>query len=380
MTSILFVLTTDQNMGDLALCQEWIADCGRRDHRFAFVLSERLSAFIDEADQRFYFDPETDAGRTILDAAASFGADVLIFASNSFWNMRQKGVTFGEYPFDPDVAGVPVLSFDPFEIAFGSTLPTGAHVVFPPVPESVWRLRYMSRHADVPNARHFSARRIYEDARQAPRDETLARWGIDPSKRVVLFPMSDNRQKAIQRSHPAYYAWLASLFAAERDVQFVTVSSEAAAHLASVPNVQNVPLLPFHEFLSLVAACDLYMADSFISCLVTAFHLAVPVMLLAASEASRPLAGRSFLRHQFFPWMVFPYGLADVCDALIDRFEVGGCFTRVEVLDPAAFRAGIRTALFDDDARHALAGRCRQWKDDRLMLPSPQETLQSILR
>jgi hypothetical protein len=39
MRRLMFVVTTEENMGDLALCQEWIGDLGRSHHRFAFVIA-----------------------------------------------------------------------------------------------------------------------------------------------------------------------------------------------------------------------------------------------------------------------------------------------------------------------------------------------------
>ena len=58
--SVLFVITTQENMGDLALCQEWIRDLKREECRFAFAVSSNLPKFIDKTDTCFEFQPWID--------------------------------------------------------------------------------------------------------------------------------------------------------------------------------------------------------------------------------------------------------------------------------------------------------------------------------
>ena len=126
MRRILFVVTTQQNMGDLALCQEWIGDLGREAYRFGFVLASGLTQFVDPADTCFVFRPWIDAGETILQVAAAFRPDAVILASNAFWGLRnQRGARFGQFPEQLYHLGLPLLSFDPFEIGFKTRVPHG---------------------------------------------------------------------------------------------------------------------------------------------------------------------------------------------------------------------------------------------------------------
>jgi hypothetical protein len=383
MRKLLFVITTDENMGDLALCQEWIADLGRADFDFGYVLCQRMAPFIDPTDVQFFFDPDVHVAETILAAARVFRPDAIIFASNAFWNIRgQKGASFGVFPLKVHQAGVPLLSFDPFEIEFETRVrQTGARIRFAAVPPSVWALRYMSQSSAEPNARHFCTRSIFAGAREAKRDQVLARWGADPAKRTVVFAVSENRYAFIRRYYPEYYRHLARLFAspAAEGVQFAMISPRPIPELARSPRALSLPLIPFQDFLELIAASDLYLADSLISCIVNAFHLAVPAMLLANTEKSRALSQGSFLRDSFFPYKIFPYGFTEVCDAIEVRFGIAGCYEQVEVLDRVDFGRRLRRVLFDPEVNRDMTGRCVRWKTERLTLPTPRATVDAIL-
>jgi hypothetical protein len=253
---------------------------------------------------------------------------------------------------------------------------------FPEVPPRVWRLRYMSRSSPEANARHFCTRAVFDRARVESRENVLRKWGADPARPAVVFPVSENRFRSIIESYPHYYLHLARLFSLEEfaEVQFITVSPSPVPGLRHARNVLHVPHLPFHDFLELVAASDLYLSDSLISCMVNAFHLAVPVMLLVNSERSAPLAPGTFLDGRFFPYKIFPYGFTVVCRELVSRFEIEGCFVESEVLDTEDFRDKLRCLLFDAETYREVSGRCRAWKQARQSLPSPQETMDYILR
>jgi hypothetical protein len=84
MRRLMFVITTKENMGDLALCQEWIGDLGRDEYRYAFVLTGNLARFVEQQDQCFLFRPLVDVVDTIAEAAAHFRPTAVIMASNSF--------------------------------------------------------------------------------------------------------------------------------------------------------------------------------------------------------------------------------------------------------------------------------------------------------
>lgn len=382
MRKLLFVITTNANLGDLALCQEWIADLGRVDFRFAYVLSHELLPFIDNRDERFLFDPGVHVRKTILAAARGFGADAIVFASNAFWNLKnQKGALFGDFPLAAEDIDIPVLSFDPFEIAFENVTPlSGKKTKFAAVPDWVWALRYMSRSSDEPNARHFCTRRIFDTARTHPKAEVISQWGGDREKKMIFFPISKNRSDFIRATHPGYYAHLAKLFSVEscREAQIFVLSPGRAVEFDGLPNVVQLPLVKFDEFLALVCAAAIYLTDSFISCLVNAFHLGTPSLVLANSESSAGLQSGTFLDGRFFPFRIFPYGFVDPCNKLEQRFEISGCFKQVEVLDEESFSRAIHDLLFDETTISSLGDNCNKWKTARKALPSPRELIEEI--
>jgi Family of unknown function (DUF6365) len=380
---LLFVVTTSSNMGDLALCQGWIRDIGREDFRYGFVLDARLAPFLDERDERFFFAPRVHVKEAILAAADRFAADAIVFASNSFWNLPgQAGARFGSFPLAAGDTPVPLLSFDPFELGFEMRLPGSDEAkTFAPVPEWVWALRYMSRVPDAPNARHFCASRIFDVARRRRRSETLARWGGDPAKKTVVFPVSKNRFDYIREHYPGYYPHLATLFARRPwdRTQLFVLSPSPIEEFAALVHVVHVPPVPYEEFLALVGAADLYLTDSLISCIVDAFHLATPALLLANSEKGQGLQRGSFLDGRFFPYRVFPYGMSEICETLERRFEIAGCFEVAEVLNAAEIGGKLETLLYDADTRERTAARCRRWRRDRQALPAPREIVESLL-
>ncbi|HEV7684322.1 MAG TPA: DUF6365 family protein [Pyrinomonadaceae bacterium] len=383
MRKLLFVITTNANMGDLALCQEWIADLGREECSFAFVLSSDLLLFLDSRDERFLFDPGVHVKRTILAAAKNFRPDFVIFASNSFWNLKnQKGALFGDFPLSPGDLDVPVLSFDPFEIAFENVTPfSGTRTKFAGVPEWVWALRYMSRSSAEPNARHFCTKRVFQAASTLPKRAIVSQWGGDPDRKTILFPISKNRLEFIRTTYPGYYPHLAALFSTApcQQAQFFVLSPERVTEFDGLSNVIHLPLVKFEDFLALVSAADIYLTDSFISCVVNAFHLQTPSLVLANSEQSLPLQRGTFLEGRFFPFRVFPYGLVEPCNFLEEKFELSGCYKPVEVLHLAAFARAVQDLLFDEGTVTSLAENCRKWKTDRMALPSPGDLIAEIV-
>ncbi|HEV7428955.1 MAG TPA: DUF6365 family protein [Thermoanaerobaculia bacterium] len=383
MPRALFVVTTEENMGDLALCEEWMGDLSDG-FTFAFVLCRNLAKYVSDRYRCYTFQADVDVADTIRRAVRDFAPDAVIFASNSFWNIRgQKGATFGRFPLEAIEGTIPVLSFDPFESGFRTRLGLSEkYVEFPSIPKEVWRLRYMSRASGDPMARHFCTRAPYDRARAAPRERVLEAHGADPGKKTVVLPVSLNRLNSILAAYPRYYVHLARLFAMRelRDVQFLVIRPRPIPGLGHAPNVIDIPLVPFEEFLEIIAASDVYLTDSLISCMVSAIHLGVPTVLLSNSGQSQHLESGSFLDGNSFPYKVFPYGFADVCDTLVNRFEIRGCFEEVEVLDARAFVSAMCGLLFDQEIRGAATARCHEWKKARMVLPSPRQTLEAILR
>lgn len=383
MKKVLFVITTSTNMGDIALCQEWIADLGREDFSFGYVLCPPLKEFIDSRDSFFLYEDETPVKDSILNAVETFRPDALIFGTNAFWNLAEyQGAEFGKFILEPDDVEIPVLSFDPFEIGFEHVMPqSGDKVPFSAVPDWVWALRYMSLTPKSPNARHFCTQKAFQTSKNRTRPEVLSKWGIDPKKRTVLLAISRDRFEFIQQHYPKYYDHLADLFSnvSDRDAHFLIVLPEKIDAFASLPNATQLPFVKFEDFLDLIAASSVYLTDSFISCIVNAFHLGTPSLLIHNTPSSEPLSPGSFLDSGFFPYWVFPYGMVEVCEKLDGLFGIHDCYLRAEVLDPEDFQAKIEALLRDSGTRSELENACREWKRERLALPSPRVVLEEIL-
>lgn len=381
---ILFVITSDSNMGDLALCQDWIEDLGRERYCFSFAAAENMAAYIDSRDHCFIFQKEYPVRQTILDAVDSFAPHAVIFATNAFWNLSgYTGCKFGEFVLQEGDVDVPVFSFDPFEIGFTHILPqTGAVIPFPAVPDWVYALRYMSVEKATPNALHFYSERIFEKSALSDRGKVIAKWNGDPGRKTIFFPMSRDRFYFIRQNYPGYFAYLAELFTGLRQdqVQVFTIFPEEPPEFSTVPEVISLPLIPYTDFLSLVSAADLYLTDSFISCMVTAFHLETPALVLINSEKSLPLSKHSFLDDRFFPFWVFPYGMDKICAGLEQLFEAEDCYGKAELLNKEEVIRSIRDLLQADGTAARQTRACREWKNKRRQrLPGPHEIISSIL-
>ncbi|MDX1406682.1 MAG: DUF6365 family protein [Saprospiraceae bacterium] len=383
MTRILFVITSSENLGDLALCREWISDLGRSRYQFGFVLHRDLRRYIDQADTLFFYEYYIHVKDRILEAYRDFEPAAVIFASNSFWNLPGYfGAEFGRFILEPGDVDVPVLSFDPFEIGIEYTMhQTNNTVYFSPVPSWVWALRYMSTSPRSSNAMHFALRQQAFNETPAFRNDVITKWGGDPRHPTIFFPVSLNRWQFIKQHYPLYYEHLSGIFEElGEDLQIFILSPNEVIEFTHLRRVIQLPLLDYQDFHDLVAAADLYLTDSYISCIFNAFILGTPAVLLCNSEASRSLAEGSFLEDEFFPFRVFPYGLNDACDQLEAVWGTEGCYGQIEILDVDAVVAGIRDVLSEGQLYQSMIENIRQWQKDHQHLPNPGMALEAILK
>lgn len=381
---ILFVLTSETNLGDLALCQDWIEELGREDFHFAFACSPAMNTFIDSNDEISNFEPEQPIKKTILDTYRQFSPHLIIFATNAFWNLTgYEGCRFGEFILQEGDVDVPVLSFDPFEIGFQYTLPqTGDVIPFSAVPGWVYALRYLSTKPLSPNARHFYSRKIFDKHASVDKKETIEKWNGNPDKRSIFFPMSKDRYNFIRNNYPRYYSYLSGIFAAldHQQVQIFTVFPENVPEFEQLSNIIQLPLVPYNDFLSLISASDLYLTDSFVSCIVTAFNLEVPALVLINSAEHEKPAVRTFLEDDFFPFWVFPYGMAAICQQLESLFELEHCYAKAEIFNKQQVITSINQLLLPQGAAGEIVKACREWKRKRRdSLATPLQIINGIL-
>ena len=113
------------------------------------------------------------------------------------------------------------------------------------------------------------------------------------------------------KSFPLYYLHLARLsaFTEFEEVQFLVISPRPIPGLLHALNIVHLPHVPFSNFLEIVAASDVYLSDSLISCMVNGFHMGVPVMLLSNRTGAWGSLRVRFSMGSFFRTRSFPIGL-----------------------------------------------------------------------
>ncbi|KAA5533702.1 hypothetical protein F0919_14310 [Taibaiella lutea] len=381
---ILFVVTSKNNMGDLALCLNWIKDLGREEYHFGFVFDAEFTKYISEEDSYYIFEKSKNVKQTILDAVVQFSADAIIFGTNSFWNLPgYTGCKFGQFILDEDDVTIPVMSFDPFESGFTHIMPqTGSIISFSAVPDWVYALRYMSIEQLSANARHFYSESIYNKSTLMDPAQTMLKWKSKPGAKTIFYPLSKDRFNSIEVLYPDYFKYLATIFneLAADNVQIVTILPRKIQEWQSLSNVTILPAMSYSEFLSMISYSDLYLTDSYISCIVDAIQLETPALLLMNSEETLPSSEISFLKGKVFPFWVWPYGMRRVCMQLERLFELKECYEKVEILNRNAVLHSIRDLLFNEQKQSELIGSCSKWKNKRKeMLPAPKSVIKNIM-
>jgi hypothetical protein len=385
MRKILYVITSKNNMGDLALCLSWIKDLGREAYRFGFVLDAELISYINQQDSYFTFEKGKNVKESILEAVDKFSAEVIIFATNSFWNLPgHKGCKFGKFILDQGDVSIPVLSFDPFEMGFNHILPQSGDIIpFSAVPNWVYALRYMSIPPLAANARHFYTESVYNKSTLIDPAKAILKWKGKAGKKTIFYPLSKDRFYFIQAHYPKYFTYLATIFndLVADNVQILTILPENIHEFQELSNVIILPAIPYDDFLSLINASDLYLTDSFISCIVEAIQLETPSLLLMNSEKNSSQFENPFFTGNIFPFWVWPYGMYSVCMQFESLFEIEQCYTKVEILNRTEVLYSIRNLLYSVDRRNDLISSCSKWKIKRKEnLPSPSLVVESIFK
>ena len=183
------------------------------------------------------------SGRTVLAAARSFGPEeALLLRVEPFWTIPgQKSVQFGTFPPELHLAGIPLLSFDPFELSFETTVrQTGARACFP-----LCRVRLgaasMSLSSTETNARHFCSREVFSLARQTAGPEAQ-KWGSTDRKTSVFCCVEEPARLHRRGSTLEYFAHLSRLFSTPpaTEAQFLVVCADPIASFRELPNVVQI--------------------------------------------------------------------------------------------------------------------------------------------
>ncbi len=421
---ILFAVTSNGNLGDLALCADWVAALAPHGVRCAFALPASLQPYLPaDAAAHFLYEPKRDVFDTIWDAAESFGAQLIILATGCFWSIPgQRGAQWGRWPQWPSAAGRVVAAFDPFERAFTCHVAlTHDAITFPAVPEHIVPLRYMS----MPDARgdrsqHFRLA-LPARARAAVDKAALRRaYALDPDRPLLLYCVSQNRLAATAAFFFDYYEHLARLLrpVLEDGAQLLVLGTERLPALAALPHTRLAPACQVDAFFAVLGASDVFLTDSLVSSLAYACFAGVPSVLLEnpyrspdelpesvlaglapspprlrqarichhvlrVARALRLYRGlvpgqHSIATHGVFPWVVFPFGLTELREQAERTFAMAPCYRSAPAWDVDAAREVLNHALYDGPVRTAMLHDTRAWARIRMQHPAPLDTLRAL--
>ncbi len=284
MKNVLFVVTTNENMGDLAFCLEWTKELGQQEYQFAFVMDRSLDPYVPKNKKRFFYAPQTDVKETILQGAKDFEADVLTFATGSCWKIQgQTGAKPGRFIQEVLSLNIPILSFDPFE----------GYEHHPP-PQTVIKLRDSPNHSTASDVLHYNIPSRFNKLNKTQKSKTLESLGLDPSLPHILFPISQATRDLRLKVFSNYYAHLAHLFESCSDLpfQFVVIGPNKIKALDSLPNVHQIGEQPFADYLKILRSMNLVLTDYGMSAgLFYAACSGIPAGLLCnPTAAAQPIA------------------------------------------------------------------------------------------
>jgi hypothetical protein len=401
MKRILFIITTNVNMGDLSLCLEWVNELGRKEFQHAFVLDRSLQHIIQSKDTLFFYEKDLHVKDSILEAASTFKADVIIFASNSYWNIRgQKGAETGKW--DEEILGldIPLLSFDPLEglTEFYIDL-WDRKASYPPLPENIWSLRDSPNTSSTSNIRHFRILKRFEQLTDTKKNEILKCLGVDMKKKTVIFPIAKNCYLDSRKVFYDYYAQLARLFNECRTeaVQFLILAPEKIHEFDICKNVVQIGHQSNERFLEILKASDIYLTDCGVaSSFLHAMSSSIPSVLLRNSYNSRDkvcednkrlmefsqkkISGKiSFIFDRLSPYQVFPYGMVDLFNYFEKIYHTEECYLPVEVFESDNFSNKISSLLSDTQTRRSLIDNCNELRSLFMKLQSPASIIEEVL-
>ena len=387
MVKLLFVITSNSNVGDLSLCLEWLNELGHDRFQYAFLLDRSLRHITRGKNILFFYEQDRHVKESILEAVSAFKADVIIFASNSYWNIKgQKGAEMGKWGEEILNLNIPILSFDPLEGLTELYVDLwDMKVSYPPLPENVWSLRDSPNTSTAPapasNIKYFRILKRFEQLTDTRKHEILKDLGVDIKKKTVFLPIAKNCYLDSRKVFYDYYDHLAHLFFQCRTeaVQFLILAPEKIHEFGNCTNVIQIGHQGNDRFLEILKASDIYLTDCGVaSSFLTAMSSSIPSILLCNTYKSlnkvhgynRPeteftqneISGKiSFIHDRLYPYQVFPYGMVDLFNYFKEIYYLKGCYLPVEVLETDDFSNKIRSLLSGTQTRYSLIQRCAKY-------------------
>ncbi len=401
MIKLLFVVTTNSNIGDLAFCLEWVTELKRENYRHAFIVDRSIQKFIHKEDSLFFFEHDLHVKETILKAVSEFKADVIIFASNSYWNIAgQKGAERGKWYEEILNLDIPILSFDPLEGLTELYVHLwDVRIDFPPVPENIWSIRASPNIPEAPKTRHFRILNRFEQMPESRKCDILKSIHLDLNKKTVFFPIARNCYYDCRKMFYDYYSHIAVLLKScgNKAVQFLVLAPEEIEEFKSCKNVIQIGNQPYERFIEILKASDIYLTDCGIaSTFLHAMSSSIPSIVLSNSYDSlddiplnrntitkytqyKKSGKRSFIFNGLYPFKIFPYGMVELFNHDEKLYHFKGCYRNVEVLEEKAFSHAIESLLFDKSTRQSLMDKCSELKSLFMKSQSPTSIIKEVL-
>ncbi len=401
MVKLLFVITTNSNLGDLAFCLEWVTELKREDYRHAFVIDRSMQKFVNKEDTLFFFESHLHIKDTILKAVSEFKANIIMFASNSYWNIAgQEGAVRGIWYEEILSLDIPILSFDPMEgLSVLYIHLWDIQIDFPPVPENVWCIRPSPNTPDAPKTRHFRILKRFEQIPENRKGKILRNVHKNLNKKTVFFPIAKNCYYDCRKIFYDYYSHIAVLLKSceNLDIQFLVLAPEEIEEFKPCNNVIQIGNQPYERFIDILKSSDIYLTDCGIAnSFFHAMSSSIPSIVLSNSYDSLDnLPGihettmkysqgeksekRSFIFDGLYPFKIFPYGMVELFKHDEKRCHIKGCYRNVEVLEVNDFANAIESLLFDKSTRESLMHKCSELKSLFMKSQSPASIIKEVL-
>lgn len=274
MKKILFVVTSNQHMGDLAFCHEWIEELGNTNFQFAFLIDRSLKKFIHHCEQFFYYDPANDVRDEVFRSTQNFSPDIVIYASGNGWDLKgHKGGDSHEM-LNEDIINtdIPLLAYDTKEGYQKTFLEKYKNHPFfgnknirsPKISKYFISLRNSPINRQTTKVKYYKIEKRFIKLERKEKDKILSSFGINKDIKTVLFSIAKGNYTVISKLFYDYYDHLAGLFRScdSLPVKFVVVTAERLESFDLCRNVIQIEPLDYDQYLSLLKSSDLLLSDT----------------------------------------------------------------------------------------------------------------------
>lgn len=91
------------------------------------------------------------------------------------------------------------------------------------------------------------------------------------------------------------------------------------------------------------------------------------------------LAKARFKIENLFPYKVFPWGMEDISNYLVELYHLENCYREVEVFDEDSLYSAISELLLGEDARNSIEANCEKFQAQFSQNSTPLEIVNAVL-